>query len=356
MEAGCSKAGSQAEDVWVRVVGLPLHCWSEKIFKRIGDCCGGFVEVDGETKNCSQLQWARILVKNRGNFFSGTMHLAVDDYCYALQLWWERLPWLSKVVPMKKMKGGEKEKAREEQEVGSRAKSSSSKGKEIWHAVEAVGADSVKKVGGEEKLDGDGTPGTTKAFSALGKKFGGKRRGVVGLSEGVNRLDQCKPTLEVSQVHLDWALKEKEKLSGPWDCWEEGWSNEGSRRAYSDGHSSPPWVGPGGVDCRPSLGLIEGQSKEALWACPSFRATKERRLKETRASFGRSCSEKWLEEELLPSGMFSAAKRSENGRASFADEWLMEENARYSTLEPSAVCFWGDGSLLLLLTLRGRGL
>ena len=119
-------------------MGLPLHCWSEKIFKRIGDCCRGFVEVDGETKNCSQLQWARILVKIRGNFFLGTMHLAVDDYCYALQLWWERLPWLPKVVPMKKMKGGEKEKAREEQEVGSHAESSSSKVKKIWHVVEAL--------------------------------------------------------------------------------------------------------------------------------------------------------------------------------------------------------------------------
>ena len=77
VEAGCLKAGSQTKDVWVRVVGLPLHCWSEEIFKRIGDCCGGFVEVDGETRNGSQLQWARILVKNRGNFFPGTLHLAV---------------------------------------------------------------------------------------------------------------------------------------------------------------------------------------------------------------------------------------------------------------------------------------
>ena len=86
METGCLKARSQTKYVWVRVVGLPLHCWSEEIFKRIGDCCGGFVEVDGETKNGSRLQWARILVKNRGNFFSRTMHLAIDDYCYALQL------------------------------------------------------------------------------------------------------------------------------------------------------------------------------------------------------------------------------------------------------------------------------
>ena len=66
-----------------------------------------------------------------------------------------------------------------------------------------MGEDSIRKAGGEEKLDGDGTSGTDEAFSALGKKNGGKGRGDVGLSEGVNRLDQCKLTLEVSQVHLD---------------------------------------------------------------------------------------------------------------------------------------------------------
>ena len=68
-EGRCLQIGTQAKDVWVRVVGLPLHCWSGELFKRIGDCCGGFVEVDEETKIFSQLQWARILVKNGGQFF-----------------------------------------------------------------------------------------------------------------------------------------------------------------------------------------------------------------------------------------------------------------------------------------------
>ena len=91
----CLQVGSQAKEVWVRVVGLPLHYWSGEMFKRIGDCCGGFVEVDEETKNLSQLQWARILVKNGEKFFPGTMHLVVNSCCYAIQLWRERLPWIS---------------------------------------------------------------------------------------------------------------------------------------------------------------------------------------------------------------------------------------------------------------------
>ena len=191
-EAGCLKVGSQAKEVWVRVVGLPLHCWSEEIFKRIGDCCGGFVEVDVETKNCSQFQWARILVKNRGNFFPGTLHLVVDAYCYALQLWWERLPWISEVVPMKKLQGGEREKAREEWDVGSRAGSCSSKGKERLRVAEVDGADSIRKVGGEEKCDGNWMNGTTEDFSAFEKTVGGKGSGGVGLSEG-----------DATQAHLD---------------------------------------------------------------------------------------------------------------------------------------------------------
>ena len=51
----CLRLGSLAKEVWVRVAGLPLHCWSGEVLKKIGDCCGGFVEVDDETKSFSQL-------------------------------------------------------------------------------------------------------------------------------------------------------------------------------------------------------------------------------------------------------------------------------------------------------------
>ena len=53
---GCTWKESHAKEVWVRVVGLPLHLWSREVFKRIGDCCGGFVAVDEETALFSQLQ------------------------------------------------------------------------------------------------------------------------------------------------------------------------------------------------------------------------------------------------------------------------------------------------------------
>ena len=133
----------------------------------------------------------------------------------------------------------------------------------------------------------------------------------------------------------------KKKPNGLRDCWEEGQSSGVSGRAYSAGHLNSFWVGPDREDCRPNLVMREGQSFEALWAGTSFRPTKGSILKEARASLGQSRSERWFEEELLPSGMPSAAERSEKQRASLADEWLMEENSRYSNLEPSAMCFWG---------------
>ena len=65
------------------------------------------------------------------------------------------------------------------------------------------------------------------------------------------------------------------------------------------------------MDSRPSLGLKEGQpTAEATWAFSPFRSTKERPLKETRASFSQSRLERWFDEELLAGGMVSSAERS----------------------------------------------
>ena len=57
----------------------------------------------------------------------------------------------------------------------------------MWRVAEVEGVDSVRKDGGEEKLDGDEMVGTAETLSALGKKCGGKGKGEVGLSEGVIR-------------------------------------------------------------------------------------------------------------------------------------------------------------------------
>ncbi|RVX03671.1 hypothetical protein CK203_023087 [Vitis vinifera] len=45
-KVGCSQSCEQFKEVWVRVMGLLLHLWSREVFKKIGDCYGGFVAVD----------------------------------------------------------------------------------------------------------------------------------------------------------------------------------------------------------------------------------------------------------------------------------------------------------------------
>lgn len=47
-------------------MGLPLHFWTEKIFKAIGDHCGGWLETEEETSLKNHLKWARNKIKGDG--------------------------------------------------------------------------------------------------------------------------------------------------------------------------------------------------------------------------------------------------------------------------------------------------
>ena len=66
-EAGCLGKGGCAKEMWVMVLGLPLHLRSRVVFKKIGDECGGFVGVDEDTTLMTNLLWARILVHPVGS-------------------------------------------------------------------------------------------------------------------------------------------------------------------------------------------------------------------------------------------------------------------------------------------------
>ncbi|RVW42422.1 hypothetical protein CK203_070908 [Vitis vinifera] len=240
-EAGCLQVGSQTKEVWVRVVGLPLHCWSEEMFKSIGDCCGGLVEVDEDTKNLSQLQWARILVKNGGNFFPGTLNLVVKSFCYAVRLWWEVQPRVSAVEPMMNLRWREGERMREKGDEGSRARNSGGKEKEGWRAAEADGSGAVRKRTGKEKCDGD-----KMGVSADGLAGYSKEEGEVGSSEKDcgGGLDSCKFGCEVTQPRNSQSLEhesleawvENQKvINGSRARWERGQSSRGGEWAAHEG-------------------------------------------------------------------------------------------------------------------------
>ncbi|RVW59532.1 hypothetical protein CK203_104799 [Vitis vinifera] len=119
-KVGCSQNGERAESVWVRVVGLPLHFWSQEAFRKIGDCCGGLVAVDVNTANFKELRWARISVRYEGVEWPSTMQVVVGSLCYALQLWWEVKPGLLEVVPAIRNEKGKEREARDDGEGDTR--------------------------------------------------------------------------------------------------------------------------------------------------------------------------------------------------------------------------------------------
>ena len=94
--SGCWVEADVGSEVWVRIVGLPISLWSSMILKRVGEECGGFVAVDDQMKTMGETQWARILVKSRGDVRPSVLEIEVEEDVYTLSLWWEFQPVLRK--------------------------------------------------------------------------------------------------------------------------------------------------------------------------------------------------------------------------------------------------------------------
>ena len=151
---GCFQNGSHAKEVWVRIVGLPLHFWSREVFKRIRQSCGGFVAVDEETTLFSQLQWVHILVKTTRKDLPGSLQVLVGHTCFVVRLWWEAPPWVSQVV--------------------SWTESCRSAGREVRHDF-VVGSHVGENVR-------ESQPSVQKLRSEEQFKYGRRNRGVVGVA------------------------------------------------------------------------------------------------------------------------------------------------------------------------------
>ena len=89
---GCLEEGEIREEVWVRIMGLPISLWVPSILRRVGDECGGFVAMDPLTEKMENLRWARILVKTKGGELPSSLEIGVEGISYNLPLWWEVLP------------------------------------------------------------------------------------------------------------------------------------------------------------------------------------------------------------------------------------------------------------------------
>ena len=96
---GCKGRVEEEQEAWIRVLGLPLHLWTEEILKKVGNGCGGYVAMDKETEQRKDLRWARILVKQDRKGKPSSAHLLVGARSYELQLWWEIQPRVMEVYP-----------------------------------------------------------------------------------------------------------------------------------------------------------------------------------------------------------------------------------------------------------------
>ena len=118
---GCMRSKSQSQEVWIRVVGLPLHLWTENILVTIGNSCGGFVAIDKETSLMKNLFWARILVRMKSHGRPTTVNLLAGGRSYEIQIWWEIQPRVTEVYPCRFSRETEMVNPREEDERNRRA-------------------------------------------------------------------------------------------------------------------------------------------------------------------------------------------------------------------------------------------
>ncbi|KAG5632969.1 hypothetical protein H5410_004686, partial [Solanum commersonii] len=80
---------STGKSTWVKILGLPLHLWSQKIFKAIGDLCGGWLETEEETTLRNHLKWARIRVCSDGNNIPREVKVENGGVIFEMQIWAE---------------------------------------------------------------------------------------------------------------------------------------------------------------------------------------------------------------------------------------------------------------------------
>ena len=171
-ETGCLVQEEAYKEAWVRVLGLPLHLWSREVLIKIGDCCGGFLEVDEGAENAVQMQWARILVRSSGRRLPGSLQLVIGSICYSIQLWWEILPKFSVVVPRSYSEGSPESKVRGDIGGDPRA----SKGVEKDLGQEQTGKEDVSSSGGKSGCLGEGVDSHLQKVVAGGDVFGGGGR------------------------------------------------------------------------------------------------------------------------------------------------------------------------------------
>lgn len=100
-EEGCMREKDSEKAVWIKLAGLPLHLWMRDILKRLGDACGGLLEIDPETLWQTNLRLAGIKVSREVKERPFVLNILAGARSYEVQIWWELPPWFECVFPKK---------------------------------------------------------------------------------------------------------------------------------------------------------------------------------------------------------------------------------------------------------------
>ncbi|KAH0730739.1 hypothetical protein KY289_001927 [Solanum tuberosum] len=108
---GCIPHTTSVRETWIRAVGIPLHLWSKKIFKEIGELCGGWSATEEETELKNHMKWAKILVKNDGRNLPREVSISCDGIKYYFPIWVESKPRFELLPESDRETAGEEDEA-----------------------------------------------------------------------------------------------------------------------------------------------------------------------------------------------------------------------------------------------------
>ncbi|KAF3615933.1 hypothetical protein FXO37_35298 [Capsicum annuum] len=83
--AGCCTR--RKNSIWIRAMRLPLHTWTEKFFKGIGNYCGRWLETEEETSFKKYLKLARIRIKGDRDLVPKEVKITDNGLTFVIPIW-----------------------------------------------------------------------------------------------------------------------------------------------------------------------------------------------------------------------------------------------------------------------------
>ncbi|KAK6793695.1 hypothetical protein RDI58_007148 [Solanum bulbocastanum] len=87
---GCEPTTYKPKSTWIRVMGLPMHLWTDETFKEIGELYGGWLKTEEETELRNHLKWARIKIRGDGRSIRSEVSISRDGIKFIISIWVER--------------------------------------------------------------------------------------------------------------------------------------------------------------------------------------------------------------------------------------------------------------------------